>query len=98
AACEIPASMDFRREGDDWVAYGKAGESQARMIAGATYFSQTDWPMAGEDWHTQLERLPEHMGKVCWAGLAEPLYDDGLSEANLQRIAEHVRGLRQTSQ
>ncbi|HOA75002.1 MAG TPA: uroporphyrinogen decarboxylase family protein [Phycisphaerae bacterium] len=95
--CEIPASMDFRREGDDWVAYGKNGEPQARMIAGATYFSQAVWPLAGDDWKDELARLPEHMGKVDWAGLAEPLYDGGLSDENLQRIAAHVKQLRATS-
>jgi uroporphyrinogen decarboxylase len=96
SACEIPASMDFRREGDDWVAYGKDGSPQARMIAGATYFSQAVWPMSGDDWENQLADLPCHMGKVNWAGLAEPLYDGGLSNENLQRIAAHVKHLRQS--
>lgn len=95
--CEIPASMDFRREGDDWVAYGKDGTPQARMIAGATYFSQAVWPMSEDDWEKELPNLPRHMGKVLWAGLAEPLYDGGLSDENLQRIATHVRHLRQSS-
>lgn len=95
--CEIPASMDFRREGDDWVAYGPDGRPQARMIAGATYFSQSVWPMADDDWQSRLDQLSELMGKVSWAGLAEPLYDGGLSEANLRKIAAHVEHLRQTS-
>jgi uroporphyrinogen decarboxylase len=50
--------------------------------------------MSGDDWESQIENLPSHMGKVDWAGLAEPLYDGGLSPENLTRIADHVQWLR----
>lgn len=116
--CQIPASMDFRREGQDWVAYpcrnveGKnsgdaqaqdaasapAGEPLARMIDGAAYFSQSIHPLDRHDWETLLPDVPNLMSQVCWGGLAEPLYDGGLSDENLQRIADHVAHLRQTSE
>lgn len=95
--CKIPAAMDFRQEEDEWRAYAADGGLSARMIPGATYFSQACWPMAGDDWAGQLPELPRHMGKICWANLAEPLYADGLSDANLRRIGEHVARLRQRS-
>lgn len=90
--CQVPASMDFRREGDDWLAYA-GGEAQARMIAGATYFSQELYPLAGDGWESKLDDIPAQMGRVCWAGLAEPLYAGGLDEVNQQFIASHVRYL-----
>ncbi len=95
--CQIPASMDFRRSGDDWLAYDKQGQASARMIAGATYFSQEVYPLAGDDWQSLLPDVPAQMGRVCWGGLGEPLYDDGLSDANLKRIADHVASLRKNS-
>ncbi|MBI4581585.1 MAG: methyltransferase [Planctomycetes bacterium] len=97
SACEIPASMDFRREGAEWLAYSRDGEAVARMIAGATYFSQAVYPLARDDWQTLMGDLPRQMGRSCWAALAEPLYDGGLSDANLRRIADHVQHLRATS-
>ncbi len=95
--CLIPAGMKFRREGADWLACDGAGEPLARMIAGATYFSQSIYPMGGEQWQDLLNDVPAQMGRVCWAGLAEPLYEGGLSDANLRLIASHVAHLRSTS-
>ncbi len=92
--CQVPAYFDLRREGDDWFVYGPDGTAIGRMIAGATYFTQACFPMDGDDWEAKLADLPRQMGKVCWAGMAEPLYEDGLSDANLRRIGEHVAALR----
>jgi len=85
-----------RQDGDDWLAYNADGHLVARMAAGCTYFSQTCWPMAGDDWFDHLAELPEMMGRVMWAALPEPMYADGLSDANVQRIADHIRRLRET--
>lgn len=95
--CRIPAYMDFRREDGDWLAAGEDGAELARMRSGSTYFSQSIHPLSGEDWLSRIDDVPELMGKVCWGGLAEPIYEQGLSDANLKRIREHVRRLRASS-
>lgn len=94
SACEVPAYIDFRRDNGDWVAHDPQGRPAARMVAGSTYFSQTCYPMEGDGWESRLGTLGEQMGYVCWASLSEPIYEEGLSEANLKRIGEHVRRLR----
>lgn len=95
--CQIPAYMDFRRDNGDWLARSPRGEPIARMIRGATYFSQACYPLDRGDWSETLDRVPNEMPRVCWAGLPEPIYEGGLSDENLQRIAAHVKLLRETS-
>lgn len=95
--CEIPACMNFRRDGEDWVACDANGVVLARMMAGATYFSQELHPLARDDWENYLGEIPQQMGQVCWGALAEPLYESGLSDANLAAIGKHVRQLRASS-
>ena len=95
--CQVPAYVDLQREGDDWIARNAAGTVVARMAAGTTYFSQACYPLARDDWFDRLDRLADDMSSVCWGALAEPIYADGLSDANLERIGGHVRHLRRTS-
>jgi len=95
--CEVPAYCDLRREGEDWVVYNAEGVAVGRMIAGATYFSQDCFPMADDDWEDRLADLPRQMGRVCWASMAEPIYEGGLSDANLKRIGAHLAALRRQS-
>ncbi len=97
SACEIPGYMDFRPDGGDWLAFSTDGELVARMVEGATYFNQACYPLDRDDWADMLDRTAEQLGRVSWAALAEPIYEGGLSDANLQRIAAHVRHLRETS-
>ena len=80
-----------------WLAFNADGELVARMIQDATYFSQTCYPLDRDDWASTLDRVAGEMGRVCWAALSEPIYEGGLSDANIQRIAAHVKHLRQTS-
>lgn len=94
--CEIPADADFRRKGEEWVAYDAQGRETARMIAGASYFSQTCHPLAIPDWQDELKNIGEHMGRVCWASMNEPIFVGGLSDENLVRISAHVKKLRET--
>jgi len=94
--CRIPAYLDVRPQDGDWLVHDGAGRVVARMAAGTTYFSQTTWPMSDDNWYDQLPALPEKMPLVIWAALPEPMYADGLTEANVQRIAAHVRRLRET--
>src|SRR5687768_16124919 len=97
SSCEIPECIDVRREGEDWICYDNAGEAVARMIKGASYFSQERYPLDCADWPALLPNFAEQMVRVCWGGLAEPIYQGGLTDDNLPRIAAHVRHLRQTT-
>ncbi len=95
--CQIPKHIDFRPDGQDWIAVDTEEMELARMMAGCTYFSQTCHPFDRDDWPDLLDNIGSHMGKVCWGGLAEPIYAGGLSDDNLKRIAAHVARLRQTT-
>jgi uroporphyrinogen decarboxylase len=95
--CEVPAYCDLRREGGEWFVYNAEGTAVGRMIPGATYFTQACFPMSEDDWEPKLADLPRQMGKVCWAAMAEPIYADGLSDANLRRIGAHLAELRRRS-
>jgi uroporphyrinogen decarboxylase len=95
--CQVPAYSDLRREDGEWFVYNKEGVAVGRMVSGATYFTQACFPMADDDWETKLNDLPRHMGKVCWAAMAEPMYEGGLSDTNLKRIGAHVARLRRES-
>lgn len=97
SACEIPDYMDFRRDGDDWIAVDPDGDTLARMYPGCTYFSQSIHPLAVDNWISLLDQVPRLMGKVCWGGLAEPIYAGGLSDDNLARIGNHCRHLHETT-
>lgn len=96
--CEVQADFTFRREDGDWLAAGADPRAQARMIGGATYFSQDYWPLACDDWQEQLAKQPELIGATCWGKLAEPIHAGGLCDENLSRIAAHVRQLRAKSE
>jgi uroporphyrinogen decarboxylase len=95
--CQVPEYIDFRLDGEDWVAVDPDGTVLARMMAGCTYFSQANYPFDRDDWPGLLSNFGPYLGKVCWAGLAEPIYAGGLSDANLRKIAAHVAHLRKTS-
>ncbi|MBN1491840.1 MAG: methyltransferase [Phycisphaerae bacterium] len=98
SACQVPDYLDFQRQADGgWLASVAGGKPLARMAAGTTYFGQSRFPLDCTDWLAKLDRVGELMGDVCWGGLAEPIFADGLSDANLVRIGEHVRTLRATS-
>jgi uroporphyrinogen decarboxylase len=94
--CQVPEYMDFRRDDGGWLAFNAEGAPVGRMIPGATYFSQTCWPFADDDWFGRLRELPDRMSSIIWAGLPEPMYAAGHSEENLRRIAAHIRHLRVT--
>lgn len=96
SACQVPGCLDLRKDGDEWLAYSAEGALVGRMAGSTTYFSQTCWPFAGDDWFSRLDQLPRIMGNVIWAGLPEPMYAHGFSADNLKRIAAHVKHLRET--
>lgn len=92
---EIPDYLAFTPDGEGgWTAGVRGQPASARMIPGATYFSQTCYPLAREDWESGLSDLGGEIGRVCWADLAEPIFADGFSPANLERIQQHLVALR----
>jgi len=93
--CEVPRYAKLNRDGSDWLARSNAGEVIGRMPESTTYFSQACYPLNCTDWPSRLDDLPQLMSRVIWGGLPEPIYADGLSEANLRRIAAHVKRLRE---
>jgi len=97
SSCEVPQCIDVRRQGEEWVCCDNEGEPVARMIKGANYFSQERYPLDCADWASLLPDFEAQMIRVCWGGLAEPIYQGGLTDENLPRIAAHVRHLRRTT-
>jgi uroporphyrinogen decarboxylase len=95
SGCEVPSYVNLERDGPDWLARSDSGEVVGRMAESATYFSQTCYPLDRTDWPSRLDDLPQLMPRVIWAGVPEPIYAGGLSERNLQRIATHVKQLRE---
>jgi len=94
--CQVPAYLDLRPSEGQWLAYNTEGTLVGRMIEDATYFSQTCWPFADDDWFDRLDDLPKVLSSINWVGLPEPMYAQGLSPENLERIAAHVKHLRAT--
>ena len=94
--CQVPAYLDLRPSEGQWLAYNAEGTLVGRMIEGATYFSQTCWPFAADDWFGRLDQLPKVMSSIIWAGLPEPMYAEGHTPDNLKRIAAHIKHLRAT--
>jgi len=94
--CQVPAYLDLRPSEGQWLAYNTEGTLVGRMIEDATYFSQTCWPFAADDWFDRLDDLPKVLSSINWVGLPEPMYAQGLSSENLERIAAHVKYLRAT--
>jgi uroporphyrinogen decarboxylase len=95
--CQVPTYVRLRRDGTDWLAHDPEGQVIGRMVENATYFSQTCYPLDCPDWPSRLDDLPQLMPRVIWGGLPEPMYAEGLNEANLRRIAAHLRQLRARS-
>lgn len=94
--CLMPAYVGLTRKGDDWYACTAEGRPVARMIAGSTYFSQAIHPFSDDDWANRLQEITRDMSaSVCWGALPEPMYKAGLTDANLARVRDHLKGLRQ---
>ena len=96
SGCQMPAYVGLRRENGDWLACTPQNLAVARMIRGATYFSQAIYPFADDQWPARLHDTAREMGtSVCWGALPEPMYEGGLEEAHLQQLRSHLQALRQ---
>jgi len=95
SACQMPAYIRLVQENRDWLACNQQGRPVARMIRGATYFSQSVYPFADEQWAARLPETAREMGSsVCWGSLPEPMYEGGLTQTHLHELRAHLRALR----
>jgi uroporphyrinogen decarboxylase len=69
--CLIPAWVDVRQAGKDWILYGPGGRAIGVQKAGSLYFEQTYWPYL-EGVPVDLSALPEVMTEITWAVPAPP--------------------------
>ncbi len=70
-ACLLPAWVDVRRDGEDWVLYSPSGRAIGVQKAGSLYFEQIYWPFL-EGVPDDLAGLPEVMPEVTWSVPAPP--------------------------
>ena len=69
--CLIPAWVDVRRQGGDWVLHGPSGRAIGIQKAGSLYFEQTYWPYL-DGLPTDLSGLTTVMSDITWAVPAPP--------------------------
>ncbi len=92
---QVPEHFQPRREDGTWRVYIQ-DRPIAEMPPGCVYLTQTCWPMldALEIPPAGLESI---MPLVMWAGIPTPMFADGLSDANLERIGRHARHLHENT-
>jgi uroporphyrinogen decarboxylase len=69
--CLIPAWVDVRKVGDDWVIYSPTGRPVGIQKAGSLYFEQTHWPFL-DGMPADLSCLPEALAEVSWSVRTPP--------------------------
>lgn len=67
----IPAWLDVRRSGGDWVLHAPSGRPVGVQKEGSLYFEQINWPYL-EGVPDDLGGLPEAMSEVMWAQPCPP--------------------------
>lgn len=92
---QVPDYFQPRKQDGAWRVY-LDGKAIAEMPPGCFYMTQTHWPML-DSLEIPDQGLEAVMPLSVWAGLPTPMFADGLSDANLRKIGEHVRHLRQTT-
>ncbi len=87
--CFIPAWLDVRKEGGDWVLHAPSDRAVGVQKAGSLYFEQTYWPYV-DGVPDDLAGLPEAMADVMWALRGPP--GPGHDPAALAAGARDLRG------
>ena len=64
--CVIPAWVDVRKEGHDWIIYSPSGKPMALQAAGSLYFEQIYWPYL-DGVPDDLSDLRVRMQDVSWS-------------------------------
>jgi len=90
--CLIPAWVDLRPEGDDWLLYSDSGTPVGIQKAGMLYFDSIHWPY--------LEGVPEDLGHLAqamaesqWATPSPP----GPAESTGEALAAGAKKLRRST-
>ena len=99
APAKIPAYVDFVPRDGGWVARNGRGLEIGAMPAGASYLSQTHFPL--KDWDGAdlaiLDRLPALMDDVTWGGLPCAPYHKPLTPEHLADIRRRAKHLSETT-
>ena len=69
--CLIPAWVDVRKTGDDWVLHSSTGRAIGVQKPGMLYFDAIHWPYLDEV-PDDLSGLPEAMKDIIWVVPAPP--------------------------
>jgi uroporphyrinogen decarboxylase len=69
--CLIPAWVDVRKQGDDWLIYSPTGKAVGLQAAGSLYFEQIHWPFL-EGVPDDLSNLPAVLQEVSWSAPTPP--------------------------
>ncbi len=88
---QVPDWFQPRKENGAWRVYVQ-GQPIAEMPPGCYYLTQTCWPML-DGLTLPPAGLEAIMPLVMWAGIPTPMFADGLSDDNLERIRQHGRHL-----
>ncbi|MGE5611490.1 MAG: uroporphyrinogen decarboxylase family protein [Bacillota bacterium] len=76
--CLIPAWVDVRKVGDDWIIYSPTGRPVGIQKAGSLYFEQIHWPFL-DGMPQDLSCLPEALAEVSWSVRTPPGPDADLA-------------------
>ena len=88
----IPAWIDMRREGDDWLIYAPAGRAVGVCKAGSLYFDSIHYPYA-EALPDDLSGLASAMAENLWAAGAPP----GPGQSDPAQLAAGAKALREST-
>jgi uroporphyrinogen decarboxylase len=76
--CLIPAWVDVRKVGDDWIIHSSTGRPVGIQKAGSLYFEQTHWPFI-DGVPDDLSQLSQALGEVSWSARTPPGPDADLA-------------------
>jgi uroporphyrinogen decarboxylase len=90
--CLVPAWVDLRPDGDDWLLHSPTGRAVGVQRAGALYFDSTYWAYAGGV-PDDLSGLRAAMADNLWATASPP----GPAESAPDRLAAGAKRLREST-
>ena len=90
--CLIPAWVDLRQDGDDWLLHNASGTPVGVQKAGMLYFDSIRWPYM-EGVPEDLSHLAEAMAESQWATPSPP----GPDESDSEPLAADAKKLRKST-
>ncbi|MFW6180159.1 MAG: uroporphyrinogen decarboxylase family protein [Spirochaetota bacterium] len=89
---QIPAWLDIRKQDGSWVCVDGDGDVLAEMPEGSCFFDQKLWPLYGKH-QDSFENLEEHLKKVMWVHMADPLHRHAGEPGFLDLVREKAKRL-----